>query len=209
MELKQVIESRASVRQFTSDEVPDEHIREIVRLAGLAPSVNNSQPWRFIAIKNRELLKCMAEAVKVKVDQSLPVCEDETERKAKAQVEWFSTFFADAPVVIAVAIRPYDAIVDKALPHSGLSHEDINVMRGYPDVQSIGASIENLSLAACDLGYGTCWLSGPLVAREDLEKCLELHEPWRLGAMVALGKPGAAPRQREKKPVDDILEMRA
>lgn len=208
MELKSVIESRASVRQFAQDDVPESDIREIVRLAGLAPSVNNSQPWRFIAIKNRDLLRCMAQTVKEKVDKSLPVCEDETERKAKAQVEWFSTFFADAPVVIAVAARPYEAIVDQALPHSGLTHEDINAMRGYPDVQSLGASIENLSLAACDMGYGSCWLSGPLVAREDLEKCLSLQEPWRLAAMVALGKPGAAPRQRDKKPVDEILEIR-
>lgn len=209
MELREVIQNRASVRQFTGDDVPDAHIEEMVRLAGLAPSVNNSQPWKFIAIKNRELLKCMADAVRAKIDQSLPVCEDENERKAKAQVEWFSTFFADAPVVIAVATHPYDAIVDNALEHTPLTHEDINAMRGYPDVQSVGASIENLILAACDLGYGACWLSGPLMAREDLEKCLSIRQPYKLAAMVAIGKPNATPRQREKKPVEEILEIRA
>lgn len=209
MELKDVIESRASVRQFAGDGVPDEDIREIVRLAGLAPSVNNSQPWKFIAIKNRELLKCMADAVLAKIEESLPVCEDENERRAKSQVEWFSTFFADAPVVIAVATHPYDAIVDNALEHSGLTHEDINAMRGYPDVQSVGASIENLILAACDAGYGACWLSGPLMAREELEKCLTIHQPWKLAAMVAIGKPATDPKQREKKPVGEILEIRA
>lgn len=208
MELKQVIESRASVRNFSSDDVPVEHLREMVRLAGLSPSVNNSQPWKFIAIKNRELLKCMADCVLAKINESLPVCEDEAERKAKSQVEWFSTFFGDAPAVIAIITRPYEAIVDKALPHSGLTHEDINTMRGCPDIQSIGASIENLQLAACDMGYGACWLSGPLMAREGLEKCLGVESPWHLAAMVAIGRPLANTDQREKKPLDEIFEVR-
>ena len=209
MDLKAVIETRATVRNFTTDDVPEAHLREMVRLAGLAPSVNNSQPWRFIAIKNRELLKCMADKVRVKIDASLPVCEDETERKAKAQVEWFSTFFGDAPAVIAILTHPYEAIVDKALPHSTLTHEDINCMRNFPDVQSIGACIENLHLAACDLGYGTCWLSGPLVAREDLEECLGVRNPWKLAAMVAIGKPFSTTKQSPKKTFDEIFEMRA
>ncbi len=141
MELKEVVEKRASVRQFTDEEISPGHIREIARLAGRAPSVNNSQPWRFIAITNRDLLKRMAGAVHKKLDDLLPVCSEESERKAKSQVDWFSTFFEDAPAVVAVATHPYDAIVDSALNHSTLTHEDVNALRGYPDVQSVGACI--------------------------------------------------------------------
>ncbi len=64
-------------------------------------------------------------------------------------------------------------------------------------------------LAAVDLGYGACWLSGPLVAKDDLEPMLGIHRPWKLSAMVAMGKPAANVRQRDKKPVDEILEIRA
>lgn len=209
MELKDTIEKRASVRQFTDEKVDVEHLREMVRLAGLAPSINNSQPWRFIAITNRVLLNSLREIVHEKINAMLPDTDDEAAKKAKLQVEWFSTFFADAPAVIAVAKCPYDAIVDCALPKNNLTHEDINALRGHPDIESIGASIQNLNLAAVDLGYGTCWLSGPLVAREELESELNIQSPWQLAAFVAIGKPAANVSQRPKKPVEEIFELRA
>lgn len=207
MELKQVIEKRASVRQFSQDTVKPEDLREMVRLAGLAPSVNNSQLWKFIVITNRELLKNMAADVHKRVEEMLPV-DSEPEKIAKSQVEWFSTFFADAPATIAVLTRPYEAIVDQALVHSSLNHEDINNLRNHPDIQSLGASIYGLILAATDMGYGCCWLSGPLVAREALERQLGVESPWRLSAMVAVGKPIGNPRQRQKKAVEEIFEVR-
>ena len=209
MELKDAIEKRASVRQFTSDEVSVGNLREMIRLAGLAPSINNSQPWRFIAITNRELLNSMSNIVHREINEMLPEADDETANKAKLQVDWFSTFFADAPAVIAVAKCPYDAIVDHALPKTNLTHEDVNVLRGHPDIESIGASIQNLLLAAIDLGYGTCWLSGPLVAREALETELNIQSPWQLAALVAVGKPAVNVPQRVKKPVEDIFELKA
>jgi nitroreductase len=209
MELRNAIEKRASVRQFISNPVPEEHLREMVRLAGLAPSVNNSQPWKFIAITNRQLLKDMAEIVRKAIETCLPICDDEGEKNARAQVEWFSTFFGQAPAVIAVTQCRYTAIVDDALEHTNLTHEDMNALRGHPDIESIGAAVEHILLAAVDMGYGACWLSGPLIARDALEECLGLHDSWHLAAMVALGKPVHQTEQREKKPVEEIFELRA
>ena len=48
MTLAELVEKRVSVRQFRPDPVVPGHIREMVRLAGLAPSPNNQQPWRYI-----------------------------------------------------------------------------------------------------------------------------------------------------------------
>ena len=67
MQLKEAIEKRASVRQFTDGDVRDDDLREMARLAHLAPSINNSQPWRFIAVKNRGMLSEMAAAVHHKI----------------------------------------------------------------------------------------------------------------------------------------------
>jgi nitroreductase len=52
MELKEVIEKRVSIRTFTDEPVAVSDIKEIIKRAGLAPSINNSQPWKFIAITN-------------------------------------------------------------------------------------------------------------------------------------------------------------
>ena len=208
MEFRDLVESRVSVRQFAADPVPEAHVREIVRLAGLAPSPNNSQPWQFVAVSRQSLLKEMAAAVRAKLGSMLPAAVSETARHARQRVEWYSTFFGDAPLAIAVVLMPYESVVQDALEESRLTGAKVNAMRGQPDVQSIGAAVEHLLLAAADLGYGGCWMSGPLVAREALERLLGINPPGRLAAMVAIGRPaGTAHAPRERKAVDEILRV--
>ena len=60
MELKQAIELRRSIRKFKPDPVPDEHIKEILEAARLAPSGTNIQPWRFVVVKSSEVRQKMA-----------------------------------------------------------------------------------------------------------------------------------------------------
>jgi nitroreductase len=205
MEFTALVEKRVSVRQFRPDPVSPEHIREMVRLASLAPSPNNQQPWCFVAVTRKPLLQEMADVVRVRLRALLPVTLSEDARRAAQRVEWFSTFFADAPLVIAVVRRPYRSVIARAVEGASLSAADINAMRGYPDVQSIGAAIEHLLLAATDLGYGSCWLSGPLIAREPL---LGIAAPDHLAALVTIGVPAAPPAAgHDRRPVDEILRF--
>lgn len=209
MDFAAVVEGRVSVRQFLPDPVPVAALKEMVRLAGLAPSANNSQPWKYLAVTNRDLLDRMVDAVRRKLEAMLPHSDDPIATRARSQVVFFSTFFGEAPAVFAVLRRPYDAVIDKILPGSGISHEQINALRGHPDIQSIGASIENLLLAAAALGYGGCWLSGPLVARPELEQLLGVRQPWSLAALAAIGKPAGVVERQERKPLEEIFELRA
>jgi len=208
MDYRAVVAKRASVRKFTDESVPEADLQEIARLAGMAPSVNNSQPWKMIAVTNKDLLNRMASAVKKKIAQLLPETTEDI-LEARRKVEWFSTFFADAPAVFVIISLPYEAVVDSALSKVNLTHEQINAMRGHPDVQSIGALVQTLLLAATDMGYGACWLSGPVVAREDLEKILGVPESGKVAAMVAVGKAAADVKQKEKKPLSDVFEIRS
>ncbi len=47
---------RNSVRKFQRKEVSDTVVEKLLRSAMQAPSARNQQPWRFIVIKNREIL---------------------------------------------------------------------------------------------------------------------------------------------------------
>lgn len=51
-----IILSRRSIRQYTSQPVSDELIKEILKAAMAAPSAGNEQPWHFIVIKERAIL---------------------------------------------------------------------------------------------------------------------------------------------------------
>jgi nitroreductase len=207
MQLKDAIEQRASIRKFFPDKVAIEDLTEMVRRAGLAPSINNEQPWKFIAVLNNSLLQSMAAAVQAKLDQLFPDAVLSQDRGIKSTVEYYSTFFKDAPVLLAVLGRPYEAMIDKLLLFRDLNHEEVNATRNHPDVQSMGAAIQNLLLSAVDLGYGACWLSGMLIARKELEELLHVEEPWHLAAFVAVGKAAAVPRQRDKKSIDEIFSV--
>ncbi len=203
MEFTKVVEKRVSVRKFSSEEINIEDVKEIIRLAGKAPSPNNSQPWKFLIIKNNKKINDIADLVHKKID-SLFTKDVEN---VKSIVERFSTFFTDAPILVAVLSTDYSAIVDKILPQNEITHEELNAMRNYPDIQSIGAAIQTFLLAAVDKGLGACWLSGLLVAKKEIEDYLNIEKGSQLTACIALGKPEGEAKQNEKKDIKEILEI--
>lgn len=207
MELKDVIEKRASIRMFTDEKIPIEDVKEMVRRAGLAPSINNSQPWKFITIVNDELIEKMGKIVQQKVLEYFPHENIKEKMVAQAKVLRFSSFFMDAPVIIAVEMSPYKTVIEELLKGRELSLENVNRLRNYPNIQSIGAAVENLILSAYDLGYGACWLSGLLIAREELEELLNVKSSNTLAACVAIGKPREIITQRDKKSFDEIFKL--
>ena len=199
MELKKAIESRTSVRTYKNEPVPLEDLKEMVRLASLAPSIADSQPWKFIIITNKNLLEDMALKV-AKHLATIPENESIASKNIKSQVEWFATFFQDAPALIALAMEKYESVLEKGVT---MSHDEINRIRNYPNFQTAGACIQNMLLAAVDMDYGACWLSAPMMAKETLEQMLELDEKHNLIAFVAVGKPAGIP---VKKPAPDVNE---
>ena len=203
MELKAAIEQRRSVRKFTGDPVPQEDIKELVRLAGMAPSVNNSQPWEFIVITNRDLLNKMAEKVSEKISE-LPESGSRVSRNIKSQVEYFSTFFREAPVLIGLALEEYESILERGVD---MNHDEINTLRHHPDIQTAGAAIQTILLSAVDMGYGACWMSGPMIAKDELEGFLDIKPPYKLVTFVAIGKAQKDPVQKNKKPLDEIIRF--
>lgn len=203
MELTTAIEKRTSIRTFQDTKIPVEDLKKLVKMGGYAPSVNNYQPWKFYAITNRKLMARMADVVKDKIEQ-IPANESKASRNIKSQVEWFATFFENAPAMIAMTMEEYESVLEKGVT---ISHEDINVMRNYPDIQSAGAAIQNILLTAVDMGYGACWLSAPMMAKEELEKLIELPEGYHLVAFVAVGIPQKDFKPKEKKPLDEIFEL--
>lgn len=203
MELKAAIEARTSVRNFSDEPVNMDDIKEMVRLAGLAPSVNNYQPWRYIAITNTDLLNRMADVVTGKIE-ALPVKKSLVSLNIKKQVTWFSTFFKDAPVLLVLVTRPYETVIESAVE---LTHDEINALRNYPDIQSAGASIQNILLAAVDMGYGACWMSGAMFARDEIEAMLNIKAPEKALAFVVIGRPRSENKPKAKPNLADSLEI--
>jgi nitroreductase len=72
-------------------------------------------------------------------------------------------------------------------------------------VEDGSAAIENMLIASTALGYGSCWLEGWTLPREDEFKALlGIPEEKRLLTLIPIGVPVAWPT-REKKALDEVL----
>jgi len=67
------------------------------------------------------------------------------------------------------------------------------------------AAVENMLIAATALGYGSCWLEGYTLPREEeFKELLGVPEEKRLLTLGPLGVPVAWPTQ-EKKPLEEVI----
>ena len=55
-------ERRRSIRQYEPVAIPQAELRELLRLAGRAPSAYNVQPWRFVVVQDADLKNKLAAA---------------------------------------------------------------------------------------------------------------------------------------------------
>ena len=61
-DLERLIKGRRSIRQWKNQDVPEEMLEKAVELATWAPNGGNYQGWRFVVVKNKEVIRKMADA---------------------------------------------------------------------------------------------------------------------------------------------------
>ncbi len=82
MEILEVIKGRRSIREYRKDPVPEDLVSKILEAGRWASSANNSQPWHFIVLRDKEV------------------------KRRVADVTTYGDFLADAPLGICVVIDP-------------------------------------------------------------------------------------------------------
>ena len=89
MEFFEVVYSRRSIRKFLDRDVEDEKIIKILDAARWAPSGGNIQPWRFIVVKDRKLIKLIKDFAPGMIGEPpvlIVVCSDRREAYEKGGV---------------------------------------------------------------------------------------------------------------------------
>ena len=178
-----VIRHRRSIRKFKHKDIPQKYINKIISAAHLAPSAGNQRNWEFILIRNSKIKEDLK---KVVIDRINSISLKMNSRHAKNEFISYArylTFFSEAPIVIAVVAKPYDSLMGRLLKRYEPSANYVS----SAGIQSVAAAIQNLLLAASALGIGSCWMTGPLVAREKLEEVLSIKTSGDLSALIPLG----------------------
>ena len=203
MDFKELAATRRSIRKFKSDPVSKDDITDIVNTAINAANAGNQQMWHFTIVTDAAIKNQMVEIVSRKIETV--AAKTDTEPQQLKPVINSATLFAGAPTVVVVSTGQYRSPADKLLVGAGYNELEIDVLRCRPDLQSIGAAIQMFMLAAWEKGYGTCYMTGPMIARPELEALFAIQEPRSLAALIAVGKPEIIPATRGRKAVQEIL----
>lgn len=192
------IYNRRSIRKFTDKPISQKDITEIIRSGAKAPSSKNRQPWKFIVARGHakeEMLAAFRRGIarEENGDALLPQSRQHI-AAAKNTVD----AMAEAPVVILVVNSLGKSIFADLTPEERISE--------ICNIQSIGASIENMLLAATEKGIGSLWICDIFFAYPEL--CKWLGGDGQLIAAVALGYPNESPGERPRKRIEDIVSWR-
>jgi nitroreductase len=206
--LADAVHGRSSVRKYTDEPVPREDVEAMVGLAVRAANAGNAQAWRFVAVEDAATRAAMKASVDAAIDEMAAWPEAADKQKELKSYRAYATFFGEAPLVVAVFSLPYRSLGDELLIAHGVPYEERDRARQRPDIQSIGGAVQLLCTAAHALGYGSCWMTAPVLAAPAIEKLLGVEPPSQLVAVVPVGRPATAARPTSRLPLSDVLEFR-
>lgn len=110
------ISTRRTVRQFSTEPVPYELIRNAVAAAATAPSGANQQPWTFVVVSNPEIKQQIRQAAEQEEKESYEhrMSDEWLEALAPLGTDWHKPHLEQAPYLIVVFAQAYGLKRDEA-----------------------------------------------------------------------------------------------
>lgn len=179
----EAIAGRRAVRAYTDAVVPADTVHALLHAAVEAPTAMHLEPWAFVVVQDRELLRRISDRAKELFGRRPE--HGGLVRSSDGPVRTFPpgfNIFYDAGTLIAICARPLGAF-------------------GTADCW---LAAQNLMLAAYALGYGTCPIGFAVPALDDPEvkAMLEIPDDVTAVAPIIVGVARAEPpRQPRREPV--------
>jgi len=193
-----VISARRSVRKFARLAVDGDTVERLVALACTAPAPHHSRPWRFAHITTmparERLADAMSDAWRADLERA-----DESVHTIDRLLKRSRSEITEAPALLVACLSLAEA---RPWPDDArrLAERDMFV-------QSLGAALQNLLLAAADYGLAGYLKGAPLFCPAAVRQALDLPPDWHPAFLVLLGYPDASakPRPRDSVPTDHFL----
>ena len=204
-----VIETRKTIRKYSQEIPPLEAIKKIANSGRLAPCATNTQNWEFIAIYNNDIKEKMANAVENIFGKFLNQIQNQEDKNKINAYKNYATFFTQAPVLFVIIEKKRTSTLLSILERAGMNNKELQKYDNKSSILSMGAAIENMSLAAHALGLSTCWLCAPLVAKDEFKQILNLNEDDNIVSLLTIGYPDKTIKhnQPQKKLLDEVFKV--
>lgn len=180
MELKNAIQSRRSIREYTAQPVDRMTVTALIQAAIQAPSAMNHQPWAFTVIQDKSLLKRYSDRGKELLAKTIDNASPPAELREMLSDPAYNIFYNSGTLIVIWA-KPIGQ---------------------RPDWDCCLAA-QNLMLAAHDLGLGTCpiGLAWSLFEQADVKQALHVPTEYQPVLPIIVGYPGnLAPEVARNEP---------
>ena len=186
--LLSTLKNRRTVRKFTSESVPLDHIWKILDAARFAPTAGNQQPWKFLVIKNpgrlNQLEKEAAEWYMARLEKEKQISGEKKE-SVRDGIEKTLSNALSAPVYVAV-------LVDSSCEYPDYAIYDGTLAAG------------NLMTAARALGYGTGFFT-TFFPEDRMKEFFKIPDRYKLICFTPIGVPEKWPDAPPKKGLLDCV----
>jgi nitroreductase len=185
-DFRALVKKRRSVREYQDTAVDLGMIREIIADACEAPSAGNRQPWGFIIVTSREVMKRLSQESK-------------------------KNLLADMKKLRSPMLRLYRPVLKDENFNVFYNAPCLVYITGPRDVHSINADCSLAAayfmFSAADRGLGTCWIDlGSHIKDAALCKEIGLPNDHRIVATLIVGYPRTVPGRLPRKKAD-ILKI--
>lgn len=210
--VERVILERRSVRKYKDRQVPEALVRRVLEAGRFAPTAGNSQSWKFVVVRDREMIQDMQKYVQLRCKAFKFFLN--WQKSPLGRLAWLYTQVTARVMPNLVHPIPFGAITLIAEGKLKLFHDAPTVIlilmdkRGAakPPVDA-GICGQNMVLAAHSLGLGTCWVGFVEVFKFGTRwnRKLGVAWPYKLIEGIALGYPVADPDgmiERELQEID-------
>ncbi len=175
------IYARRSIREFTDRPVSEDEIRTLLAAAASAPNHRMTEPWRFYVL-GPDARRAYGAALGARKAKRV-----EDPEAARAVVEKVESRLAGLPAMLAVSI-----VLDD------------NPEIREEDYAAAFMAIQNLSLAAHEMGLGTHIKTGAVMDDPRSREAVGVPDGERVVATVELGEPAGVPDPKPRRPAEDL-----
>lgn len=181
MPIADLLRRRRSIKKFTSRPITRAEIETLLDAAVLVPNHRLTEPWRF-SVLGPDAREAYGRALGVRKARKI-----EDPEAARVMRERVASEHRALPCMIAVAVVKND-----------------NPETAEEDYAATMMGIENITLAAVELGLGTAIRTGGVMGDEAARTAARVAENERIVAIVNVGEPAEVPGGPKKTPASDL-----
>lgn len=199
--VEKVIFERRSVRKYKDRQVPEAMVRRVLEAGRFAPSAGNGQPWKFVVIRDKDIIDEMERYV-VRWCKVFKLFLDWRASPLGRWIPWVAAQLSIRVKRNQLHPIPFGAICLIADGKLKAFHGAPTVIlvledrRGVSRPQvDVGCCGQNMVLAAHSMGLGTCWVGFVEVLKYGLKwrRRFGVSFPYRFCEAICLGYPYGNP----------------